>query len=193
MKQIDTKAALESAAKVFAEAFHNYPIYTFCFPDEIERKRVLLLLFQASVKYISEYAYYDGDENNPRAILLINSPTAKGPDAWQAIGLLFDYGYRLPLRRTLKMLSIFNEFERARIKLPHWYLQAIAVSPTEQGTGIGTRTLQFARSLAGDLPICLETSTSANARFYLSHGYEQQKQFVTLNGKGTEVWTFVSR
>jgi GNAT superfamily N-acetyltransferase len=192
MKRVETEAELNASSLVFRDAFTNYPLYTFLFPDEAQRARVLPVLFKISTRHVSESAYYLGKQNDVSAILFLDSPGAKGPSVFDALCILFGYAYQLPLARSIKLLQVFRDCMQARPEGRFWYLQMIGVSPHHQGKGIGDQVLQFARQLAGPERIYLETSSEANANYYRNRGYELHKTFPTLGGSGPTTWSLIS-
>jgi ribosomal protein S18 acetylase RimI-like enzyme len=56
---------------------------------------------------------------------------------------------------------------------PHWYLGAMAVEPTQQRQGIGSRLLQAVATRADvdELPVVLLTYQPKNLGLYRRHGY----------------------
>ncbi len=192
MKRIETEAELKAASLVFRDAFSNYPLYTFLFPDLKQRTRVLPILFRISAKYVSENAYYLGNENDVSAILFLDSPDAKGPSLFDALCILFGYAFKLPLARSIKLLQVFRDCMKVRPEGQFWYLQMIGVSPHHQGKGIGSQVLQFAKQLAGPERIYLETSSETNASYYQNKGYALLKSFPTLGGNGPKTWSLIT-
>jgi GNAT superfamily N-acetyltransferase len=56
---------------------------------------------------------------------------------------------------------------------PHWYLGALGVDPSVQGTGVGSALVRalVARASRDDLPAYLETDRPDNAAFYERRGF----------------------
>ncbi|WP_244963270.1 GNAT family N-acetyltransferase [Actinomyces trachealis] len=65
--------------------------------------------------------------------------------------------------------------ETVRPLAPHWHLQMIAVAPSLQGLGLGSRLLThgLARADAEALPAHLESTTPKSKRLYERHGFQE--------------------
>jgi ribosomal protein S18 acetylase RimI-like enzyme len=59
----------------------------------------------------------------------------------------------------------------------HWYVLVLGVGVSAQGKRVGTRLLQQAAYLAGDLPVFLECH-DGNVAFYQKNGYELKKRYM---------------
>ena len=64
----------------------------------------------------------------------------------------------------------------------HWYLLTLAVAPSAQGKKVGSRLLQQAFHLAGNLPIFLECH-GGNVGYYEKHGFNLQKKYAFEPGE----------
>ena len=75
--------------------------------------------------------------------------------------------------RFMRALSATEKFHKA-VKGPHWYLMAIGINPTRQGTGLGSALLELGTSQAdaAGIPCYLETATESNVAFYSKRGFE---------------------
>jgi ribosomal protein S18 acetylase RimI-like enzyme len=74
-------------------------------------------------------------------------------------------------------MSIFNyeeERHKALVPFEHWYLQNIAVDPSEQRKGYGSLLIRSMTEKIDSigLPIFLETNTEKAASLYKRHGFE---------------------
>lgn len=67
---------------------------------------------------------------------------------------------------------------------PHYYLFAIAVHPSMQGKGVGSRLMREPLRKADDegMPVYLENSKSKNTRFYEGHGFQVLREVKPAHG-----------
>ena len=188
---LKTKTELDQAAMVFSKAFLNYPLYTYLFPDVDQRKKLLPILFEISVTYLSEFVYGIAHGDSVQAVLLMDSPNKKEPSLKSLIAILVKYGYQLPFRKSIKMLSIFNKIHNAQPKSNFYYIQAIAVDPTIQGGGFGKMIIHFVKELAGNQPIYLETNDELNVAYYQKRGFVLYKEYVCDKSKKLKTWSMI--
>ncbi len=75
--------------------------------------------------------------------------------------------------KILKVLKRESNIEGAQPKDPFLYLWFIGVNPESQGRGEGTELLNSVLQLANEknLPVCLETSTKRNFKWYEKYGF----------------------
>lgn len=191
MELVKTKYQLEQADLIFKLAFINYPLYTYLFPDETQRQKVLPILFEISALYFSEFCYCVSNKNTIEAVLLMDSPTAKPPSFFSYLKLVSKYWNKLPIGKILKMISIFSEIQKAQPKQNFYYIQTIAVHPEFQGKGLGKKVISFAKNLAKDQPIYLETNSKDNVKYYEKLGFTFYKNFKCDKGKGPDTWSFL--
>ncbi len=191
MQIIQTNEEIEKAAILLADAFRDYPLYTYLFPEEKARAKLLPLIFKCSIKYASEFTYHLSDGENMQAVLIIDSPQAKGPSFRNIVAIILQHGYKFPLRRSIKMLSIFKEYMDSQPNPPFYYIQSIGISPDYQRMGLGKRCIDFAKKLANRETIYLETNSHTNVDYYKKCGFKLYQNFKTDKGCGPEVWSFV--
>ncbi len=82
----------------------------------------------------------------------------------------------LRLLRTRLPAAIIQEVNSARCRprFRHWYLNMLAVSPDQQGNGVGAALLDRRLAEIGDdQPSYLEASSDGSARLYARHGFVQ--------------------
>lgn len=89
--------------------------------------------------------------------------------ATEALDLVRDVG-----ARAAQQLGRHDALvERHRPTGPHWYLEAVAVSPAARGRGVGSRLLEARLAevdARGDVAF-LEATTTASRRLYERHGF----------------------
>ena len=77
------------------------------------------------------------------------------------------------ISRISKVLKRESSIEAVQPKEPFLYVWFIGVEPENQGKGEGSKLLKSVIDLAGDkkLPVCLETSTERNFKWYENFGF----------------------
>lgn len=77
------------------------------------------------------------------------------------------------IARISKVLKRESSIEAVQPKEPFLYVWFIGVEPENQGKGEGSKLLQSVLDLAKDkkLPVCLETSTERNFKWYENFGF----------------------
>lgn len=94
------------------------------------------------------------------------------------------------------LLAHENNMEELRKQLwpkKPWYIEVIAVRPSQQGKGLGGKMLEAIKQLVGEDPIVLECTDIANIGFYRRHGFEVVKEVALkdatdLNDKGMSLY-----
>jgi ribosomal protein S18 acetylase RimI-like enzyme len=80
----------------------------------------------------------------------------------------------VPVEQQADTFAVLEQMNRVHPTGAHWYLPWLAVDPSRQGAGLGSRLL--ARGLvhvdAGRLPVYLETPNPRTVPFYERHGFE---------------------
>ncbi|MEZ5003440.1 MAG: GNAT family N-acetyltransferase [Chitinophagales bacterium] len=190
MQIIHSDEELKQAAGVFARAFVDYPLYTYLFPDQKQREKLLPILFEISARYIAQYVYCIKNDGKVQAVLLIDAPGHKGPSIRDLLSLLVNFARKLPFRKSIKMLSVFRSIEKMKPQKAFYYIQTIAVDPNIQGKGLGQQVVNFAKSLAGSNTIYLETNSGQNVAYYEKLDFVQYATFKCDNGKGPSTYSF---
>ena len=77
------------------------------------------------------------------------------------------------IARISKVLKRESSIEAVQPKEPFLYVWFIGVEPENQGKGEGSKLLKSVLDLAADkkLPVCLETSTERNFKWYENFGF----------------------
>ena len=171
------KKDVAKASRVLAEAFHDDPVWVNLIPDNKIRKEKLPAVFEFSIKYTIHYGecYSPTEAIEGVAIWIPDKYTTQ--TFWRVLrsGAMFS---------TFKMGSIGRKLEKTFMPLdadreknidpPYMYLQAIGISPEEQGQGFGKKLLfsMFERLDREGIPVYLETETEKNAKMYKKYGFE---------------------
>ena len=187
----------DAAAALIGRAFQDDPLFAHACPDPGERAHWLPWVWRWSVWKGFLFGQTLGTAGRFEGVATLFGPgggefteqqltgfgyrrgrAAIGPDAWdrahQALNAAFD-----PAEEAL---------HRA-VPEPHWYLDAIAVDPTRQRTGIGSSLLRAANALADAdrMPVALLTYQPGSLAFYWRHGYAVACEG-TVPGSGLRWW-----
>jgi ribosomal protein S18 acetylase RimI-like enzyme len=98
-------------------------------------------------------------------------PPGAEPDEDRILTVLRD---TVPVEQQADTFAVLEQMNRVHPTSAHWYLPWLAVDPSRQHAGLGSRLL--ARSLvhvdADRLPVYLETPNPRTVPFYERHGFE---------------------
>lgn len=187
---------INAAARLAVLAFCDYEYFTRFFPDDEERRRVQTSLI--SHEYRTNYGrthYLVAEEDKLMvATAQLNPPTYRKPSdlAYLMHGWLGVYrsGDRRRIDAWLQMDKQAGEpcHEFAAREEGVWYVSSLTVSPTAQGTGIGTQLLDEMERIAhvgGGKWLTLFTNSEKNIAYYRRRGFEvfDERSLATPNGE----------
>ncbi|AKZ53712.1 putative acetyltransferase [Streptomyces ambofaciens ATCC 23877] len=179
-------ATVDDAAligRTLARAFDDDPMMRWFFPDDSSREKSLGRYFTTLLT--RQYAHHGVCERTDSAAAFWVPPQAQAvPDAGTVRELQDILGDRAPLFRDAVEAAAEHTPRE-----PHWYLAVIGADPAAQGGGHGAALLRsgLARADAASLPVCLESSKSANLPFYEHFGFTVREKF-PLPGGGPLLW-----
>jgi ribosomal protein S18 acetylase RimI-like enzyme len=172
----------DDAALLFARAFQNDPILVYACPDPDERARLLPWLFRWSTwqglrfgRLLGTAGKLDGaaalvgpgggqfTDDDLACLRFDEARAVLGSGLWDLCGALINAG-AAPAEAAL----------HEAVPEPHWYLDALGVTPERQGQGIGSALLRAAIAYADadGLPLVLLTCQPRNVVLYQRHGFE---------------------
>jgi len=199
------KNEIKEVAKMVAETFGEYPMYTFTFRSKFKNKqefiKYITKLNEVHIKANSKkHICVVGVENNKIvSIVLLQNPKIKRISILDyifagGIRLLFPVGFK----RLIDFFKISNtvhepcehEYKDA------WYVELLAVSSNEKGKGLGTKMIfdfiiPYVKSKNGK-NITLITNTENNCNFYKKNGFccFDFKRMVRRNTE-LNTWSFI--
>lgn len=181
---------VEAAAEVLAEAFDGYAWTAWTVRADRHRERLANLFAETvaavGLPYGDVWAALDAD-GRPRAVAVWLRPDRPVPDeVWNDVAA---ENAASAGDRYSAMLAAEAACAPLRSAEPAFLLATVGVRPASQGGGIGARLLRpgLAEADRAGLPAVLETSASANLRFYRRLGFEVTGE-VTVPGGGPRVW-----
>ena len=172
------KLHIKPAAEVLTQAFRNYPLLQYSFPDKLERERIAPYFFQ----YILSYGIRYGET-------YATSPNLEGVAVWLTSDNYHMTFWRLIRSVPLPIIFVFGKWGGGRMRytgeyidavhkrlvpFKHWFLQTIGVNPQFQGKGYAGKLLKpmFTRIDEEGLPCYLETLDETNVRLYEHFGFK---------------------
>jgi ribosomal protein S18 acetylase RimI-like enzyme len=169
-------AQIDAAAGAMSRAFQPSPMFTYVFPDEVERTQRSPAFFVQLLRYgrrVGEVAATAGIPQG--AIVSWTVPTdetalaAAPEDSLAAMPALLS---EAAFARFIALVGHVDAHQDQLVPPPYWYVIALGVEPTAQGQGIGRALVQhhFAQAAATGLPAVLWTDTARNVRFYQGLG-----------------------
>ena len=168
---------IDDAAGTLAQAFWDYPLNRFFYPDTAERERVALFRFKSAVRQSVFYgeAYAASDFMEGVALWL--------PSRYLELNFLQrlrcgDVGRRIKLSKATKEREkIFHNYayplHRQLVPEDHMFLWIIGVRPEFQKSGFSSRLIKPMISRLSDekLPCFLETHDEKNVSLYRHLGF----------------------
>jgi ribosomal protein S18 acetylase RimI-like enzyme len=188
-----TRKDRNAAALVLRQAFAEYELLRYYFPDEKQRYSVARLFGLTAISICLKYGevYASSEKLEGVAAWL---PPGKAPfGMWQVIrsvplSTLFGLAHQ-GISRMMAFDRYSDVQHRNLVPYPHWYLHIIGVDPAHQGQGFASRLVRpvLERTDKERMACYLETHNIKNVAIYRRFGFE-----VISDGKipGTEVTSY---
>lgn len=170
---------IKEIAKMVAESFGEYPMYTLTFRDKFKtQEEFISYITKLNKVHISanakKHKCFVGVENKKIvSVALLQNPNIKRISLWDyiisgGVRLLFPVGFK----RLIDFFNISNKTHEAceREHSNAYYIELLAVSKESKGMGLGTKMINdclipYAKSQEGK-EITLITNTKNNCKFY---------------------------
>jgi len=174
---------IELAGQALAQAFFNYPVFTYVFPEISERERELPLLLQSFV----HYGIMHGE-------VYATSPDLEGVAVWLPPG--YPGGYlitpqvsKAALQRMAYWGSQVYPIRKRYVPRDHWFLEFIGVIPEFQGRGYASILLASMLAMINEqhLPCYLDTELEKNVTLYQHFGFRVVED-TEIPGTGVRSW-----
>lgn len=160
--------------EVLARAFDDDPVPRWLFRGDRRRRRALRRFFGVQLRHV----YLDHGEvwtTEDRAGAALWAPPGTTRPGWRDMVRLLSLAPALARMGgdAPEALRLLGAVDRARPRVPHWYLATLGTDPARQGRGVGSSLLQavLARVDEEGLPTHLESSKERNLPFYGRHGF----------------------
>lgn len=184
------------AAQVLSDAFFDYPMFTFYFPDRDVRTRHLTWymdkVLRCAMRYGSAWTTHD-----VAGVLFVLPPAHTRLSTLQYIrnGFL-SAPFRFGIRNYARVLAcedfVADIHESVMAGRTHLYLWGLVVDPARQRQGIGSALMAALLKQADreGLPVYLETHDRANLDYYRRTGFRSAFEG-RLAGFDIEIWGMV--
>jgi len=159
---------IDPAAEALAEAFIDYPVFVYVYPDGPERKEKLPHFFKSMVhKGLREGEVY------------ATSAKMEGVAVWLPPGIpgglsgAYEVDAAAFERFSYYGACVYGVREK-HAPPDHWFLELIGVVPGSQGKGYGSRLLRpmLERAAEEGLPCYLDTELEKNVAIYRRFDFE---------------------
>jgi ribosomal protein S18 acetylase RimI-like enzyme len=185
-----TPADLDALVRVLVAGFGDDPLYRW-FTAEDRFEEVMALMFRADIEgsYLPGGECYIAEDGSGASIW---RPSPGPASRRSRLHLLREIGGLARIsgwQRLPRFLQLIARTEAEHPSEPHWYLSLLAVDPSRQRTGVGSRLLSHVleRVDADHLPAYLENSKARNLEFYERHGFRTFKRLEFGRG-GPYLW-----
>lgn len=177
------RGEIREAAQVAARAFHSYEYFTNWFPDPDERFRITFAILWREFKTNFNASRYLVGKQDGKIVCVaqLNPPSYRKPSDLRYIlnGWLKVYreGDRATIDSWLKMDADAgipcHEYQKTGPGI--WYASSLTVDPNVQGTGVGSRFIEFWEEYIrenGGRELVFFTNSEKNIAFYQKRGFE---------------------
>ena len=180
-----TPVHFESAVEIFTKAFVSDPLHIFAFPEEKEKERITKLVYELVVLSIVPEmnlkirgAFVD---DKLAGALIYTTPNSNNKWSDKLDNAVKDMRRKAENERIRFIGEYAMTSGKYKPKVPHFYLNELAVLPEMQGNGIGTKLMLSVESECIALPeilgMGLDTTNIRNANLYKRLGYEIVHEF----------------
>ncbi|MBO7070064.1 MAG: GNAT family N-acetyltransferase [Bacteroidales bacterium] len=177
------RSEIREAAQVAARAFHSYEYFITWFPDPDERFRITFAILWREFKTNFRASRYLVGKQDGIIVCVaqLNPPSYRKPSDLRYIlsGWLNVYreGDRAVIDSWLKMDADAgipcHEYQKTGPGI--WYASSLTVEPSVQGTGVGSRFIEFWEEYIrknGGRELVFFTNSEKNIAFYKKRGFE---------------------
>jgi GNAT superfamily N-acetyltransferase len=180
--RVATLAELDIVTDVVSAAFAHDPLWTWAFPDDVDRAAWWRLLIGSALRYPCTWI---AEEGSAVAVWIPEGGRELTAEEEADVPKLID---ALCGNRALAVMDLLERFENAHPReRPHHYLSLLGVRPEMSGHGLGMALLaaNLARLDAAQAPAYLESSNPTNNARYQRLGFKQVGEFTTPDGEHT--------
>jgi ribosomal protein S18 acetylase RimI-like enzyme len=178
-----TWAEADALGRTMARAFADDPLICFLLRDPATRATKAPRLFKLLFKLALPFGASD-ITSGYEAAALWRPPGQWEVPFWQYLTNGPEFLSVFGVGGALHVLKVMDYIEKRHPHEPHWYLQAIATDPDQQGKGFGGLIMrhQLATVDASGLPAYLESSKEKNIPIYASFGFRVTEEIKVPSG-----------
>ncbi len=193
---VPQRSQIPTIARVLAEAFADYPLYTYSIPEADRRVRALQALFEVEATYAWKYGTIHATSDQLEGVMYCLPSDGMFLTNWRMVK---SGAFKIPLKMGLAFIkrqaiisSVHDTMRAKHAAFPHTYLWNIGVRPDLKGQGHAGRLVRYLLEIlaAKQEPCYLETAREGNVRLYEHLGFhviEQQE----IPGTGITTWAML--
>jgi ribosomal protein S18 acetylase RimI-like enzyme len=173
---------LPRVAGTLSRAFFDDPAYEWAIPHPARRRAILPGLFALFAAVLARHdEIYVSDHATGAALWVPPGHSAMHQSDADEFGQRMD---DLVGVYRMRMDEISAAVDPLHPRVPHYYLNFLAVDPVHQGQGIGSALIapMLERCDREGVPAYLEASNFGNVRFYERHGFVLARELVVPEG-----------
>jgi len=165
--------------QIFSEAFESYPLMEYFFGDRYKQSIKHLIQFICDTAFVDNglliggfledklrgVAYISLPQNEENNHDVETTPTPLEIKFAEAVG-----------EQALMRIEAYSDLKKAnKFSSPHFYINALAINPQNQGKGIGGAILSHIHQMSEQHPdsqgVALDTQTERNVGYYQRFAY----------------------
>ncbi len=177
-------------APLFAAAFTDDPGFRWMFPDSSRRSEQILWVQHFLIRAKKGITRREHIERKATAQWAAPGTSPNVSFATELCAGILGAPASLGLAATIRGLRAdhYVKLRLKRIEREAWYLDTLAVHPSEQGKGLGGALIRRGLQRAGASPVYLYTAKPSNVAFYRRFGFEITDESL-LVPDGPPAWT----
>ena len=192
------KSHIIPAAETLANAFQDYPLFVYFFPNHFERERKLPHVFRWFVNHGVLHGEVYATSPNLEGISIWLPSNKVEVSAWRMVqsgifSIMLKAGIS-SIRRMLRFGEYSDAMHRRNTPPRHWYFQLLGVTSTMQGKGYASTLIKpiLARLDEEKLPCYLETHKPENVSIFQHCGFEVVEEGIIPNSDVTQ-WAMLRK
>lgn len=198
-----TATHVEPLATMLAHTFDDDAAYRYLFPNASTRARGLRDFFAGNLKlHLSHRCTFVAESSGgePLATVTLRPPAGFHISWWTMLqsgllGFVIKHG-RTTVQRMLWLKETYGQLEQNAAKhAPHGFVHMMAVSPAQQGRGLGSWLLAEVMGKHARSQVVLTTHLTRNLTFYRRHGFEvvEERTLTPPSSTPYPVWSMIKR
>lgn len=181
-----SKKHIKPASLMLSRAFQNDAVIRWQIPELKRRLIRVQNYWQLSLRIGIKYGVVYGTSEDLEGIIILRPPT-KEVSYWKyltngVIKFPIIFGIKSTKRITF-VQAVRDSLRNIYMKLPHWYLELLAVDPKHQGKGFARMLLEpFLKYIdQAKLPIWLDTTNKGNLAFFEKFNFTVLEEIIIPN------------
>lgn len=168
---------INDAAETLANAFWNYPLNRYFYPDDVEQKKMTVSRFRSVVKRCVLYGEAYSTSDYMEGVVLWLPSKQLDMNIWQRLRS-GDIGKQMKeSKRAKERVYTYHRYthmlHRQLVPVDHMFLWVIGVASDFQGNGLSSRLIRpmLSRLDEQNIPCFVETHAEKNVPLYQHFGF----------------------